>query len=210
MSYNRGRHSNSNNYRSRGYKNFNRGNRYSKYNPSRSRGDRGRGRGGRGRGRGGYNSNQYYDDYYADYYGGGYYGGYYEDYYYEESYQSHQKYPKPVNQFTYTKDLKAKDFKTEETKQKSKLKTFLHDEKQVINNLEKLSRKGIISVLMVTEKPSIAKTIAQILSNNTAKETKGIFKPCPVWRYEGDFKGFKASFKVTSVTGHMYSRDFPK
>ena len=89
------------------------------------------------------------------------------------------------------------------------MKAFVHDQSAVIKNLETLGSKGVINVLMVTEKPSIVKTIAQILSNNTVKETKAIHKPCPVWWYNGDFKGFDASLKITSVTGQMYSRDFP-
>lgn len=89
-------------------------------------------------------------------------------------------------------------------------KSWIHNEAKVLKNLEALSHSGPINVLMISEKPSIAKTISEILSGNKAKEGKSIFKPCPVWQYQGEFKGFKANFRVTSVTGHMYSRDFDK
>ena len=63
--------------------------------------------------------------------------------------------------------------------------------------------------MMVAEKPSIAKTISHALSNSP-KENRGIHKPCPIWTFDGQFKNFPATFKVTSVAGHMFSRDFPK
>ncbi len=61
--------------------------------------------------------------------------------------------------------------------------------------------------MMVAEKPSIAESIARALSNNPT-QGQGVHKPCPVWTFSGHFKGFDAQFKVTSVAGHMYSRDF--
>ena len=34
-------------------------------------------------------------------------------------------------------------------------------------------------------------------------------KSLPVYVYNGFFKGHQASFKVTSVAGHVFNRDFP-
>jgi DNA topoisomerase III len=64
--------------------------------------------------------------------------------------------------------------------------------------------------MMVSEKPSIARSISDAISNGTGVERKGIHKPCPIITFEGSFKGYPAEFKVTSVAGHMYNRDFSK
>lgn len=39
--------------------------------------------------------------------------------------------------------------------------------------------------------------------------TLGESKYCPVFEYIGPFFGQLAKFKITSVTGHVYCRDFP-
>ena len=67
-----------------------------------------------------------------------------------------------------------------------------------------------LSVLMVAEKPSIAKTIAESLSNNRFRTRKGESKFVSIHEFESNFMGQKASIKSTAVTGHVYARDFPK
>lgn len=62
---------------------------------------------------------------------------------------------------------------------------------------------------MVAEKPSIALSIAEALSRNFVKKT-GPARACPIYTYRGTFMGMSANFKVTSVAGHVYNRDFPK
>lgn len=193
----------------------------------RGRGDRGGYRGaGRGRGtthtrgRGGYGHSSGYpqDDYYSsgyygqEYYGyydyyGGYYEGYYDNYYTEAT--SKGPFFKK-NQFNFVKDRKKGEGKVQEEKKVKEVKSFVHDEQQVKESLQKVAKGGQLSVMMVAEKPMIAQTIALILSHGSAKKSSGVIKTCPVWEYEGEFKGFKAKFKVTSVAGHMYSRDFPE
>jgi DNA topoisomerase-3 len=77
-------------------------------------------------------------------------------------------------------------------------------------NAERIVKtKGHLTIMMVAEKPSIAKTISEVLSKDP-RSNQGIHKPCPIWTFDGIFKGFKAKFKVTSVAGHMYNRDFSK
>lgn len=85
------------------------------------------------------------------------------------------------------------------------------------------------SVFMVAEKPSLAASLATILSNGAQKARKGkyaainmrpaflnfyfLFFPgsnrsCSVHEWTGNFKGESALFKMTSVCGHVMSLDF--
>ncbi|KAK7280853.1 hypothetical protein RIF29_08385 [Crotalaria pallida] len=61
-------------------------------------------------------------------------------------------------------------------------------------------------VLMVAEKPSIALSIASVLSRGQMFTRKGSTE---VHEFEGMFRGSPAHFKVTSVIGHVFSVDFP-
>ena len=61
-------------------------------------------------------------------------------------------------------------------------------------------------MLMVAEKPSLAKSIAEFLSDGrmSSKHTN-----LDVHYWDGNFEGLPASFKMTSVIGHVLSIDFP-
>jgi len=72
------------------------------------------------------------------------------------------------------------------------------------------SSNETVLVLMVAEKPSIAKSITDALSGGKAKNRRGISKFCPVHEFSGTIFGQKAYFRVTSVAGHIYTTDFPK
>lgn len=61
---------------------------------------------------------------------------------------------------------------------------------------------------MVAEKPSLAQSIAQILSNGHLKQRKGHSSACNVFEYEGVFNSQMVKFKMTSVCGHVMSTDF--
>ena len=61
---------------------------------------------------------------------------------------------------------------------------------------------------MVAEKPSIALAIAKVLSQNRYKSRKGIARP-QIHCFQGFLKGQKSQFKVTSVTGHVFTSEFP-
>lgn len=63
-------------------------------------------------------------------------------------------------------------------------------------------------VLMVAEKPSLAQSLAQILSNGHMKHRKGLSSACNVFEYEGMFNSQNVKFKMTSVCGHVMSTDF--
>lgn len=61
------------------------------------------------------------------------------------------------------------------------------------------------TVLMVAEKPSLAESIAFHLSNGHAEKRQ---RALPVYEYCGHFEGSRATFKVTSTTGHVFNCDF--
>jgi len=64
------------------------------------------------------------------------------------------------------------------------------------------------TVLMVAEKPSLAQSIAKILSNGRVASRKGLSPACQVHEYHGTFIGQAVKFKMTSVCGHVMSLDF--
>jgi DNA topoisomerase IA len=65
--------------------------------------------------------------------------------------------------------------------------------------------------VMIAEKPSIALSIAKALGGAKFTQRKGRSPICPVYQYRGKMMGHSnVLFKVTSVAGHVYSRDFPK
>uniref|UniRef100_A0A8C6U4A4 DNA topoisomerase n=1 Tax=Neogobius melanostomus TaxID=47308 RepID=A0A8C6U4A4_9GOBI len=64
------------------------------------------------------------------------------------------------------------------------------------------------TVLMVAEKPSLAQSIAKILSKGSCSSRKGLNGACSVHEYSGSFQGQSVRFKMTSVCGHVMSLDF--
>ena len=61
---------------------------------------------------------------------------------------------------------------------------------------------------MIAEKPSLAQSLAQILSNGNMTTRKNA--ACPVHEYKGIFYGQNVLFKFTSVCGHVYTADFER
>lgn len=64
--------------------------------------------------------------------------------------------------------------------------------------------------MMVAEKPSIALSITEALAGKNFSKKSGPAKGIPIYTFKGHFKGNPATFKVTSVAGHIYNRDFPQ
>ena len=62
------------------------------------------------------------------------------------------------------------------------------------------------TVVMVAEKPSLAASLAKLLSDGQSHEE--VMRPTSVHEYEGTFRGHAARFKFTAVTGHVLSLDF--
>jgi DNA topoisomerase-3 len=61
---------------------------------------------------------------------------------------------------------------------------------------------------MVAEKPSLAQSIAKILSNGQLNTHKGFNNACSVHEWTGRFMNSNCKFKMTSVCGHVMSLDF--
>ncbi len=64
----------------------------------------------------------------------------------------------------------------------------------------------VARVLMVAEKPSLAKSLAQILSHGAM--TSSSHAAVSTHEYSGKFQGQAAHFVFTSVCGHVFSLDF--
>ncbi|KAG5682408.1 hypothetical protein PVAND_011761 [Polypedilum vanderplanki] len=63
-------------------------------------------------------------------------------------------------------------------------------------------------VLMVAEKPSLAASLANILSNGKAITRKGFNGACSIHEWNGVFRDINVKFKFTSVCGHVSGLDF--
>jgi len=69
----------------------------------------------------------------------------------------------------------------------------------------------MVVVLMIAEKPSLARSLAEILSRKQCKRRKSACSACDVYEYDGVFppgSGAPAKIKMTSVCGHVMSLDF--
>lgn len=62
------------------------------------------------------------------------------------------------------------------------------------------TRRGALpKVLMVAEKPSISRSIAEALSNGKFESCKGYSKFLPVYEFEGMFQNKRVLFRVTTI-----------
>ncbi|RWS16329.1 DNA topoisomerase 3-beta-1-like protein [Dinothrombium tinctorium] len=76
--------------------------------------------------------------------------------------------------------------------------------------VEEANELAMAVVLMIAEKPSLAESLAKILSNGHVKTRKGSNGACFIHEYRGAFNGISnCLFKFTSVCGHVMTSDFP-
>ena len=129
----------------------------------------------------------------------------------------HKTYPKeekklePVEKASLSKTSFNLEDLIKEDKTKSYFESLTHNDDDVHANLAKLTEnEQPLKVLMIAEKPSVAKSIAKALSGKKAIPKKDSDESTTIWSYIGNFKGFPADFKVTSVTGHVFETDFSK
>ena len=134
------------------------------------------------------NNENYYNDYY-DYYD-------YQDYNYYDDYPNYDNYITSYNknQDEFLIFGNGKSF------------TQMIDE-QIDPNPENKIKDKKINILMITEKPTIAKTITEILSNNYYKNYTNYEGWC-LFEFDGYFKNIKAHFTISAVAGHIYRSDF--
>ena len=68
-----------------------------------------------------------------------------------------------------------------------------------------------LNILIIAEKPSIARTLSKILctkkNKNTYKDLSKKYGWC-YYTFSGEFKGIKAYFTISSVAGHLYQTEF--
>lgn len=80
--------------------------------------------------------------------------------------------------------------------------------RQFVRNPESGAEGRPLTVLMVGEKPSIARAVAEALSAGRPMEKRsGV---CPVWEFSGPafLSHGSCNYRVTSTTGHVFTTDF--
>ena len=73
-----------------------------------------------------------------------------------------------------------------------------------------MSSRAIRIILNVAEKPSVAKEVSKILSNNRYTNQFTESKYNPVYDFDIDFRNEPARMKFTSVRGHLMNYHFPE
>ena len=80
-------------------------------------------------------------------------------------------------------------------------------DKQINYNNDDYISSSYLQILMIAEKPSIARAISEVLSNGKFKNHKTGRGKC-LLTFDGYFQGIKARFTVSAVAGHVYTSDF--
>ena len=88
--------------------------------------------------------------------------------------------------------------------------SLIHNEDSVEQRLKKIYKnRGKLNVVMIAEKPNIAKLISRVLSEDYY--SKDIWKGFKSYHFNHlKFKGVPAKFTVCSVYGNMYWYDFDR
>ena len=174
--------------------------------------------------------NDYYDDHYEEYdeYDDDYDEENDEDYdddyyYYDDDYSNYNNYYNSRNNYYdyYDDDDYYNDI--------NYISDYNYYEKNSIENIYKFDNKtsftqivnkkinknpnpyiidNNIKILMIAEKPSIAKTIAKILSSKNSFQDLSYKNGWCLYQFNGKFKGKNAHFTVSSVAGHLYQAEF--
>ena len=80
-------------------------------------------------------------------------------------------------------------------------------DKQIYYDNSDYISNSFLNILMIAEKPSIARAISEVLSNGKYKTHKTGRGKC-LLTFDGYFQGIKARFTVSAVAGHVYTSDF--
>ena len=137
-----------------------------------------------------YQENEYFEnedneDYYED-------EGYYNDNYYDNYNNNENNYNNNNSQMTFND---TESF------------TEMIDKEINPYPIEEIDDKEI-NILMIAEKPSIARTISKILGRENLINRSNEKGWC-YYEFDGEFKGVNAHFIISAVTGHIYQVDFP-
>ena len=145
----------------------------------------------------------YYDDYEDDYEDEDYY---YDDY--DDDYYSNYNYYDNYDDYDY-EDYKYQEESIENKYRFDNKNSFTQLVDKTINpNPYTDINDNFVRVLMIAEKPSIAKTIAKILSTKKSFNDFSKKNGWCLYTFNGIFKGKNAHFSVSSVAGHLYGTEF--
>ena len=136
-----------------------------------------------------YNNDYNYDEYNYDYDNDNYY------------FQSHNK--------EYDYDYKSSIQNQFKFDNKTSFTEIIN--KEINPSPEYFIPSNYLNILMIAEKPSIARTISKILCTKKYKNTYQDLSKQYGWCYytfSGTFKGKEANFVVSSVAGHLYQTEF--
>ena len=143
-----------------------------------------------------YDPNEDYDEKEEDY------DDYNYGYNYDDSYNNSNNYSNTSNTKTYKSNPKYDKM------------TFTNEsgftemvDKTINYNKSDYVADNFVNVLMIAEKPSIARAISEALSGNKFKNHRMGKGKC-LLTFDGFFQGAKARFTVSAVAGHVYTSDF--
>ena len=123
---------------------------------------------------------------------------------YENNYDYNNYDNSNTNKNTYSKNKSSKYDKMTFTNESGF--TEMVDKQINYNNSDYIS-SSYLNILMIAEKPSIARAMCEVLSNNKYKNHKTGRGKC-LLTFDGYFHGIKARFTVSAVAGHVYTSDF--
>jgi DNA topoisomerase-3 len=138
----------------------------------------------------------------------------YDDYDYDYGYDYGQ--PDDNNDYNDYNYSKSNNSKTYQSNPKYDKMTFTNEsgftemvDKSINYNKNDYISDNFVNVLMIAEKPSIARAISEVLSGNKFKNHRMGRGKC-LLTFDGFFQGAKARFTVSAVAGHVYTSDFLK
>ena len=138
----------------------------------------------------------------------------YDDYDYDYGYDYGQ--PDDNNDYNDYNYSKNSNSKTYQSNPKYDKMTFTNEsgftemvDKSINYNKNDYISDNFVNVLMIAEKPSIARAISEVLSGNKFKNHRMGRGKC-LLTFDGFFQGAKARFTVSAVAGHVYTSDFLK
>ena len=130
-----------------------------------------------------------------------------------ENYDENEQYEDYVDDYDYDNKNKQNNYSKNKNSKYDKM-TFTNEsgftemvDKQINYDNNDYISSSYLQILMIAEKPSIARAISEVLSNGKYKNHKTSRGKC-LLSFDGYFQGIKARFTVSAVAGHVYTSDF--